>query len=591
METQLLAAGLGVFIGLVMALTGAGGGILSVPLLVFGLHLGVAQAAPISMMAVALSAGLGAALALRARILRYRAAAVMGLAGIVLSPLGVWLAQRTPNRPLTIAFSLVLLYVGSRSLLQLLRLRAAHARVDAARVPTSSAGTDDGQADMPPSRLPPCLLDPGEGRLRWTMPCARALVATGMVAGFTSGLLGVGGGFIIVPSLQRVSDLEMRAVVATSLGVLTLVSLAGLLASVLFADVQWAIALPFCLGAIAGMLVGRRLADRLGGPRLQLGFALLAIGVGLGMGGKAAQAREGWPDRPIRLVVPYAAGGVGDISFRVISTDVEARLGQRFLLDNRPGASGNIGAAEVLRAAPDGYTLLLGAINNFATNQFLYKGMSFDPVTAFDPVAVLSLAPNVVAVTPELPATTLAELAALARAQPGGLNYGTPGVGTAPHLAGELFASLAGISLNHVPYNGTPPVLVALRQGSVQVSFYTLSPIGPLIQASRLRPLAVAAPSRLPGLPGVPSAREAGFPDLLSASWQAIVAPRGTETAILDRLNEVIRAALAQPEAQRRYGELGMVAGDLNRAEVAAFIRREAQRWKKVIETARIEPH
>ncbi len=303
-----------------------------------------------------------------------------------------------------------------------------------------------------------------------------------------------------------------------------------------------------------------------------------------------APARAAWPERPIRLVVPYAAGGVGDISFRTISTALEERVGQRFVLDNRAGASGNIGAAEVLRAAPDGYTLLLGAINNFATNQFLYRNMTFDPVTAFEPVALLSLAPSVIAVTPNLEVHSLADLAAQARAHPGALNFGSPGIGTPPHLVGELFATLAGVRMTHIPYNGTPQVMVALQQDSVQVSFYTLSPVSPLMRGGKLRPVAVAANARLAALPGVPTVREAGFSDLLSASWQAIVAPRGTDPAILDRLNGDIRAALALPESQRRYGELGMVAGDLGRTEFAAFMRGEAQRWKKVIESARIEP-
>ena len=322
-------------------------------------------------------------------------------------------------------------------------------------------------------------------------------------------------------------------------------------------------------------------ARRLGTARV-LGGILLAL--------MLMPARAAWPERPIRLVVPYAAGGVGDISFRVISIALEERLGQRFVLDNRAGASGNIGAAEVLRAAPDGYTLLLGAINNFATNQFLYRNMAFDPVTGFEPVALLSLAPNVIAVTPSLPIHALQELAAHARQHPGALNFGSPGIGTPPHLAGELFSTLAGVQMTHIPYNGTPQVMVALQQDSVQVSFYTLSPVSPLIKGGKLRPIAVAAASRLPALPGVPSVREAGFADLLSASWQAIVAPRGTDLAILDRLNLEIRAVLATPEAQRRYAELGMVAGDLGRAEFATFMRNEAQRWKKVIETARIEP-
>ena len=268
-EFHLIAVILGIFIGLLMALTGAGGGILAVPLLVFGLGLTIVGAAPISMMAVALSAGLGAVLALRAGVLRYRAAAVMGASGLLLSQIGVWLAQRVPNRPLTVVFALVLLFVGSRMLWQ--AHHSAH----------SPAVT--GQAKPRPA----CCLDPTEGRLRWTGQCARALIGTGMLAGFVSGLLGVGGGFIIVPALNRISELNMRAIVATSLGVLTIVSLGGLVSSLFISHVQWSVALPFCGGAVLGMLGGRQVAARFSGPRLQQVFALVACSVGFALAWRA----------------------------------------------------------------------------------------------------------------------------------------------------------------------------------------------------------------------------------------------------------------------------------------------------------------
>ncbi len=297
-----------------------------------------------------------------------------------------------------------------------------------------------------------------------------------------------------------------------------------------------------------------------------------------------------WPDRPIRLVVPYAAGGVGDISFRVLSLALEERIGQRFVLDNHPGASGNLGAAEVMRAVPDGYTLLLGAINNFATNQFLYRDMGFDPLSAFEPIALLSLAPNVVAITPGLPARNLSELVSYAQAHPNALNFGSPGIGTPPHLSAEFFATLAAVRMVHVPFNSTPQVMIALQQDSVQLSFYTLSPVFPLIRGGKLRPLAVAARERLAALPGTPTSAESGFPQLISSSWQAIVAPRGTDPQILDRLNRDIRTVLATPEAKARYAEMGMVGGDLGRAEFAAFMRSEAEHWRKVIQAAHIDP-
>ncbi len=294
MDPTLVAAGLGVFIGLMMALTGAGGGILSVPLLVFALGLPMVDAAPVSMIAIALSAGLGALLALRAGILRYRAAGVMGLAGLLFSPLGVWLAHRLPNRPLTMGFALVLAYVGLRTFWSLWRERAdATARLAARHAAGDSQGESESVAtapELPPRpHRPPCCLDPADGRLRWTAPCARALLVTGMGAGFLSGLLGVGGGFVIVPSLGRVTDLEMRSIVATSLGVLTIVALAGLAASAFIAPVRWSVAVPFATGALAGMLMGRGMANRFSGPRLQGLFACLALMVACGLAVRAAQ--------------------------------------------------------------------------------------------------------------------------------------------------------------------------------------------------------------------------------------------------------------------------------------------------------------
>ncbi len=299
---------------------------------------------------------------------------------------------------------------------------------------------------------------------------------------------------------------------------------------------------------------------------------------------------QSYPNKPIRLVVPYAAGGAGDIAFRLISNAVEEKLGQRFVIENKPGASGNIGAAEVARAAPDGYTLLLGGGNNYTSNQFLYKNMGFDPITALDQVALISNSPTVVTVTPGVPVNSLRELAAYAKANPGRLNFGSPGVGTPPRLSAEFFASLADVKMVHIPYNGSPPVMLALQQESVQLAFYTMGPVLALIRSGKLKPLAVAATSRLEALPGVPTSVEAGFPELQTGSWQGIAAPRGTDARILDKLNAAVRAALADPVVRKRFADMGALAGDMSRAELTAFVRDEAARWKKVIDAAGIQP-
>lgn len=254
---SLLGLGLGAVVGLILALTGAGGGILAVPLLVFGMHLTIQQAAPVGLIAVGAASAFGAVLGLREGLVRYRAAAVIGISGMVLAPLGVRLAHLIPNAPLMVAFAIVLGWVAWRMFNQARR----------------GAGARPEQAQAPPSSVP-CVVNPGEGRLVWTLPCASALAGTGAVSGVLSGLLGVGGGFVIVPSLSRYTDLPIRSILATSLAVIALVSVGGVAAAAWQGVVAWAVALPFALGAVIAMLAGRRLAARLAGAHLQRAFAV-----------------------------------------------------------------------------------------------------------------------------------------------------------------------------------------------------------------------------------------------------------------------------------------------------------------------------
>ena len=263
MENMLIAPALGVFIGVLMGLTGAGGGILSVPLLVFAFHMPISEAGPIALTAIALSAGVGALIGLRAKVLRYKAALFMALFGLILSPVGLWVAQRAPNTPLLLLFSGVLIYVAGRMFIQ-------------------ATQTIAGKAPEL-TKPPPCQLDMSIGKLIWTVPCARSLMFAGACAGFLSGLLGVGGGFIIVPSLKKFTDLPMKAIVATSLGVLAMVSAGGAAISLASGILDFSIAAPFAIGSLVGLLIGKVLEKNISGPRVQQIFSVFTFLVALSL--------------------------------------------------------------------------------------------------------------------------------------------------------------------------------------------------------------------------------------------------------------------------------------------------------------------
>lgn len=256
---MLTTAILGLAVGLIMALTGAGGGILAVPFLTFGVGVTVAVAAPIGLLAVGMAAALGAVLGLKNRQVRYKAALLIAACGMVAAPAGLWLAQRLDNRWLSLLFAAVLLFVAVRTFLQ------ANGR------------------PVKEGKSPPCVRDAARGKFIWTSSCARVLALSGAVAGSLSGLLGVGGGFVMVPALQRYTDLAMPSIVATSLAVIALVSATGVASSIASGNLQWAIALPFTAAAVGGMLAGRIVAGKLAGPSLQKGFAAVSAIVALGM--------------------------------------------------------------------------------------------------------------------------------------------------------------------------------------------------------------------------------------------------------------------------------------------------------------------
>ena len=310
-------------------------------------------------------------------------------------------------------------------------------------------------------------------------------------------------------------------------------------------------------------------------------LATLSLATSLLFGG-AAFAQQDWPNKPIRLIVPYAPGGAGDLSFRPILPALEEKLGQRFVIENKPGASGNIGAAEVMRAAPDGYTLLLAGGNNFVSNQYLYRKMSFDPLAVFDLIVLLSNSPTVVVANPGLPVNSLRELAAYAKANPGKLNFPSPGVGTPPQLSGEFFSALAGVKMVHIPFNGSPPAVLALQQNEVQVAFYTLGPIAPLIRGAKVKALAVAATTRLASLPDVPTVTEA-LPGYEATVFFGLHVPTGTPQPVIEKIFEFGSGAINTPVVQERL-KADILFPIAARPEVYANrIKVEVERWNKVM--------
>ena len=299
---------------------------------------------------------------------------------------------------------------------------------------------------------------------------------------------------------------------------------------------------------------------------------------------------EGWPNRPVRVVIPYAPGNTGDITFRLIQNQLEAKFGVRFLIDNKSGASGNIGAEDVVRSAADGYTLLLGSTNNYVTNASLIKGMRFDPMKDLAPITMISNAPSVVIVNANLPVNTLAELTALAKKESGKLAFASPGNGTPPHLAAELYKQLTAVDLIHVPYRGSAPAVQGLLGGDTQIYMTALSSVAGNINAGKLKALAVAGSQRLSVLPNVPTTVQQGLPEMITGNWWGLSAPIGTDRKIIQKLAEAIQAILNDPVIRQKYSELGVSPVGSSPSEFAQQISQEANVWKKVIARSGIQP-
>ncbi|SDC91971.1 Tripartite-type tricarboxylate transporter, receptor component TctC [Cupriavidus sp. YR651] len=302
-----------------------------------------------------------------------------------------------------------------------------------------------------------------------------------------------------------------------------------------------------------------------------------------------ALAADSYPDRPIRLIVPFAPGGSVDIAGRLITDAWGKQLGQPVVADNRAGASGNIGMDQVAKAKPDGYTL---AINNvaLAVNPALFAKLPFDTAKDFVSVGTMGTSQHVLVVTNSLPAKNVKELVALAKAQPGKLSFGSAGSGSTFHMAAELFKSESGADILHVPYKGGGPALVDTIAGQVQMSFPVLSAALPQVQAGKLRALAVTGPKRSPLMPDIPTMAEAGLPRYAFETWFIVSAPAGTPKDVLAKLNQTLNAALAQPELKARLLKEGFEPLTMSPAQADAMLRKEMVRWSAQIKQAGITP-
>ncbi|MFY3001867.1 tripartite tricarboxylate transporter substrate binding protein [Achromobacter xylosoxidans] len=315
--------------------------------------------------------------------------------------------------------------------------------------------------------------------------------------------------------------------------------------------------------------------------RLQFLKACAAI-FALGVAGGGAYAQAAYPDKPVRIIVGYAAGGSADAIARLIGSELSTRLGQPFIVENRPGASGNLAAASVVRSAPDGYVLFLGS-NATAINMTLYRNISFDMQRDFAPVGTITSFPNMVVVNPTFPAKTLAELVAYSKANPGKINFASSGAGSSTHLSGELFSAMADMKMTHVPYKGSAPALTDLMSGQVDVMFDNVPSALPFVRAGKLRMLASTGAGRMKALPEAPTVAESGYPEFVVKSWYGLLAPTGTPAEVIAKLNDSINAALASDETKAKLTALGADPEPSTPAQFKTFIASEVQRWGGVV--------
>jgi tripartite-type tricarboxylate transporter receptor subunit TctC len=296
------------------------------------------------------------------------------------------------------------------------------------------------------------------------------------------------------------------------------------------------------------------------------------------------QAQE-WPSRTVTIVVPFTAGGTTDMFARILGQNLQAKTGSAFVVENKAGAGGNLGTAQVAKAAPDGATLLVGTVSSHAINPFVYKNIAHDTEKDFQPVSLIARLPNLLVVNPKIPAKTVAELVDYLKQNPGKLNYGSSGVGTSTHLASELFQMMTGTKMNHLPYRSSNDVMTALAGGHIDLAFDNMTLAWPQAQAGTVRAIAVTSKERSPTAPDVPTLAES-LPGFEATSWHGLFVPAGTPRPIVDRLAAEVKATFDNPEQKTKLTEIGAVAAPMSPEQFVEFITAERKKWQDVVKAA-----
>ncbi len=325
--------------------------------------------------------------------------------------------------------------------------------------------------------------------------------------------------------------------------------------------------------------------------RIMRGVLTLALGMVLGLIAATVSAQNsGYPNRPIKMLVGFAAGGGTDVAARIVAAPMSKILGQSILIENHTGASGLIAAQDVAKSDPDGYTLMMGSQTTYAVAPALYRKVTVDPAKDFAGVALTGASPLVLVVNPSFAAHTVKDVIAMAKANPGKINFGTGGLGTTPHMTAEMFEHDAGIKMIHVPYRGEAGAINDLLAGQIPLMFANLSAVMGNIKAGTLRALAVTSAERSPSARDIPTVAETALPGFKAETWFGIVAPAGTPHDILVQLNAAARQAIMLPETKQRFAELGMTTATSSPEELDAYIRSEIAKWSQVIKEANVQP-